>query len=76
MHKLWFNQRAEEGQHYTVNLIVDRGYSFDRWQEIVNVRYEPTQLIHAGRDCIQLYGCMTKEEAIAMAKLLNATKGE
>ena len=71
--KQWFDQRAEKGQHHTIRLVVERSHDINTWQDIVSIKYEPVQLIHADRDSVSMYGCMTQEEAIAMAKLLYAT---
>jgi hypothetical protein len=76
MFRQWFDKRAEEGQHYTLAIFVERSYDINTWRHDKRTRYEVVQVIHADRDCISKYGWMTQKEAIAMAKLLNATSGE
>ena len=73
MPKQWFDQRAEKGQYYTVTLKLEHSYSVISWAEEVRVWYEPVKYIKARPTDANKYGRMTQEEAIAMAKLLNAS---
>ena len=69
MLKQWFDQRAEKGQYHTVTLILEQNL----WKQEVLIRYEAVKYIKARPTDANKYGRMTQEEAIAMAKLLNAS---
>ena len=75
MHKQWFNTRAEDGGYWTVIVREERSYNILMWEEVKHTWYLPVQFINVRRRPT-VGGKMTKEEAIAMAKLLNATLGE
>jgi len=69
MLKQWFDKRAEKGQYHTVTLILEQ----NSWKQEVLIRYEAVKFIKARPTDANKYGRMTQEEAIAMAKLLNAS---
>jgi hypothetical protein len=69
MFKQWFDKRAEKGQYHTVTLILEQ----NSWKQEVLIRYEAVKYIKARPTDANKYGRMTQEEAIAMAKLLNAS---
>jgi hypothetical protein len=69
MLKQWFDKRAEKGQYHTVTLILEQ----NSWKQEVLIRYEAVKYIKARPTDANKYGRMTQEEAIAMAKLLNAS---
>lgn len=71
--KNWFDQRAEDGFWYTVAPKREISYSINTWSEIVTLCYIPTKVIDAHPSDVRQYGKMTQDEAIAMAKLLNAS---
>lgn len=71
MKKQWFDQRAEDGREWVV--IRERKRMFDVRTFTINVvtTYTPEQK-HKARGRVIAEG-MTKAEAIAMVKLLDAT---
>lgn len=73
MLKQWFDKRAEKGRYYTVTLKIDSRHNPLTWEQEVRVWYEPVKYIKARPTDANKYGRMTQEEAIAMAKLLNAS---
>lgn len=74
MKKKWFDRRADDGQHYTITLKTKKGFSPYSWDLKIEYWYEAAKLMDARPVEAAKYGRMTKDEAIAMAKLLNATK--
>ena len=73
--KQWFDQRAEDGFYFTVT--VKREISYDGenwWREIVTTHYIPVKVLDAHPEDIRKYGKMTRDEAVAMAKLLSASE--
>jgi hypothetical protein len=72
--KSWFNQRAEDGFYWTIVPKREISYSTNSWLEVVTLYYIPLSVLHAHPHDVQQYGKMTKDEAIAMAKLLNASE--
>lgn len=75
MRKQWFDKRAEDGGYWTVIVREESNYNILMWEEVTRTWYEPIEFIKVKRRPT-MGGKMTKEEAIAMAKLLNATLGE
>lgn len=73
MFKQWFDKRAEDGNDWTISLKVEQNYTAYQWQEKIYVGYEVVRYIKARPSDAKKYGKMKQEEAIAMAKLLNAT---
>lgn len=73
MRKQWFDKRADEGQYFTVTLKLDAHFDFLTWRQAVRIWYEPVKFIGARQADANKYGRMSKEEAVSMAKLLNAT---
>jgi len=83
MRKQWFDKRAEDGGYWTV--VVQKWEDFEYTyhnnsasyllRSVERIRYEPRELIKVKRRPT-MGGKMKQEEAIAMAKLLNATLGE
>ena len=73
MLKQWFDKRAEKGQYHTVTLILEQNYNINTWKQEVLIRYEAVKYIKARPTDANKYGRMTQEEAMAMAKLLNAS---
>lgn len=71
--KQWFDQRAVDGFYWTVAMRIEWQVNTDKWLMRETVEYRPVNLIDAHKVDIRRYGKMTKEEAEAMAKLLNAT---
>ena len=73
MFKQWFDKRAEDGNDWTIREQVNRDYNPMSWEMTISIRFIADRVIKSrDRDVIK-YGKMTKEEAIAMAKLLTAT---
>jgi hypothetical protein len=73
MFKQWFDKRAEDGNDWTVREQVNKDYNPMSWEMTISIRFVADRVIKSrDRDVIK-YGKMTKEEAIAMAKLLTAT---
>ena len=74
MKKSWFNKRAEDGFWYTIAPKREISYDYNDWTDIVTLRYIPVKVLGAHPHDVQQYGKMTRDEAIAMAKLLNASE--
>lgn len=74
MHKKWFDQRAEYAQHWTIVTKHETKYEAHVWG-VERTWYVAAQLPDARWIDVDRFGKMTKEEAIAMAKLLNAVEG-
>ena len=74
MKKSWFDQRAENGGYWTVAPKREMSYDFNTWSEVVTLCYIPVRALDAHPHDVQQYGKMTQDEAIAMAKLLNASE--
>ena len=71
--KQWFDKRAEDGNDWTIREQVNKDYNPMSWEMTISIRFIADRVIKShDRDVIK-YGKMTKEEAIAMAKLLTAT---
>ena len=75
MHKQWFDRRAEDGNYWTIATKHETSYDINNWGHIERTWYVAAQLPDARWVDVDRFGKMTKEEAIAMAKLLNATVG-
>lgn len=75
MHKQWFDRRAENGNYWTIVTKHERNYDLNNWDVSERTWYVAAQLNDARRADVNRFGKMTKEEAIAMAKLLNAVEG-
>ena len=71
--KDWFDQRAEDGFYWTITPKREISYAINTWSEVVTFRYIPAKVIDAHPSDVRQYGKMTRDEAIAMAKLLNAS---
>jgi hypothetical protein len=71
--KHWFDKRAEDGFYWTVAPKKEISYNINTWSEVVTLCYIPIKVIDAHPVDVRQYGKMTKEEAVAMAKLLNAS---
>ena len=71
--KQWFDQRAEDGFYWTVAPKREISYNINTWSEVVTLCYIPIKVIDAHPFDVRQYGKMTKEEAVAMAKLLSAS---
>jgi hypothetical protein len=76
MRKQWFDSRADDGQYFTIVMREERRYNINMWATEIRIWYEPISFASAKHKSKAMYGVMTKDEAIAMAKLLNATVGE
>ena len=74
MKKSWFDQRAEDGFYWTITPKREISYSLDTWSDVVTLCYIPARVLDAHPFDVQQYGKMTRDEAIAMAKLLNASE--
>jgi nicotinic acid phosphoribosyltransferase len=74
MKKSWFDKRAEDGFWYTIAPKREISYSPNTWSEVVTLYYIPVKVLGAHPHDVQTYGKMTQDEAIAMAKLLNASE--
>jgi hypothetical protein len=73
MFKQWFDKRADDGNDWTIREQVHKDYNPIVWEMTIRISYIADRVIKSrDRDVIK-YGKMTKEEAIAMAKLLTAT---
>jgi hypothetical protein len=72
--KDWFDQRAEDGFYWTVAPEREISYSINTWSEVITLRYIPIKALDAHPYDVRQFGKMTKDEAIAMAKLLNASE--
>jgi hypothetical protein len=73
MFKQWFDKRADDGNDWTIREQVNKDYNPMSWEMTISIRFIADRVIKSrDRDVIK-YGKMTKEEAIAMAKLLTAT---
>jgi hypothetical protein len=72
--KQWFDQRAIDGFYWTITVKRDWRYNINQWLTEEVVEYRPVNLIDAHKADIRQYGKMTQDEAIAMAKLLNASE--
>jgi hypothetical protein len=72
--KEWFDQRAEDGFWYTVAPKREISYNLNSWMEVVTLCYIPVKVLGAHPHDVRQYGKMTRDEAIAMAKLLNASE--
>ena len=75
MQKKWFDQRAEYAKHWTIVTKHETSYDPNNWGHIERTWYVAAQLPDARWVDVDRFGKMTKEEAIAMAKLLNAVEG-
>lgn len=74
MKKSWFDKRAEDGFWYTITAKREISYNINSWMEVVTLYYAPIKVLGAHPLDVQKYGKMTQDEAIAMAKLLNASE--
>jgi hypothetical protein len=75
MKKSWFDKRAENGFYWTVTAKRRMSYDPNSWVvDIVTLYYAPIKVLGAHPLDVQKYGKMTQDEAIAMAKLLNASE--
>jgi hypothetical protein len=74
MKKSWFDKRAEDGFYWTVTAKRTISYDPNSWVDIVTLYYAPIKVLGAHPLDVQKYGKMTQDEAIAMAKLLNASE--
>lgn len=72
--KQWFDQRAEDGSYWTIAPKREISYDYNSWSEVVTLCYIPLSVLHAHPYDVRQFGKMTKDEAIAMAKLLNASE--
>jgi hypothetical protein len=77
--KEWFDQRAEDGFYWTItvkkHLVFDlEGNGGGLNASCVELLYTPIKVLDAYPIDVRQYGKMTQDEAIAMAKLLNASE--
>jgi hypothetical protein len=72
--KNWFDKRAEDGFYWTVTVKREISYSVNSWSAVETLRYIPVSMLDAHPVDVRQYGKMAKDEAIAMAKLLNASE--
>jgi hypothetical protein len=72
--KSWFNKRAEDGFYWTITAKREISYLPESWMDVVTLRYIPVRVLDAHQIDVRQYGKMTQDEAIAMAKLLNASE--
>lgn len=76
--KHWFDKRAEDGFYWTVTVEKHLVWDFESngsglRESRVEVCYLPTRVLDAHPSDVRQYGKMTRDEAIAMAKLLSAS---
>ena len=71
--KDWFDQRAEDGGYWTVAPKREISYDPNTWTDIVTLCYLPVKVLDAHPSDVRQFGKMTRDEAIAMAKLLSAS---
>lgn len=77
--KQWFDQRAVDGFYWTVTVKTHLVFDFESngmglGMNRVEVCYTPVNMLDAHPVDVRQYGKMTQDEAIAMAKLLNASE--
>jgi hypothetical protein len=72
--KDWFDQRAEDGGYWTITVKREFSYDPNTWSDVVTIRYIPVRVLDAHPGDVRQYGKMTRDEAIAMVKLLNASE--
>jgi hypothetical protein len=72
--KDWFDQRAEDGGYWTITVKREISSLPESWMDVVTLRYIPARVLDAHPYDVRQYGKMTRGEAIAMAKLLNASE--
>jgi len=75
MFKQWFDKRAKDGKDWTIREQLNTDYNPMSWELKVSIKLFADRVIKSPDRYVTKYGRMTKEEAIAMAKLLNATEG-
>ena len=71
--KQWFDKRAEDGNDWTIREQVYRDYNPMSWEVKMGIRFVADRVIKSPDRDVTKYGRMTKEEAIAMARLLTVT---
>lgn len=71
--KQWFDRRAVDGSYWTVTEKREWEFNTDQWLSREVVEYRPVSMLDAHPVDVRQYGKMTKEEAVAMAKLLSAS---
>lgn len=76
MRKQWFDKRAEDGSYWTLRERKETSYNINTWGSVTRTWYVVDKVIKTNPTDARRFGRMTKEEAVAMAKLLNATLGE
>ena len=59
---------------WSITEVYEKVYPPDKIARAERMTYYATLVGDTHRDCIKKYGQMTKDEAIAMAKLLNASQ--
>lgn len=70
--KQWFDRRAVDGGYWTVTMKTEWEIATDSWFAREKVTYLPVSVLDAHKADVRKYGKMTKDEAVAMAKLLSA----
>lgn len=73
MFKQWFDKRAEDGNDWTIREQIRTDYDPTSWEMKVSIRLVADRVIKTPDKDVTKYGRMTKEEAIVMVKLLNAS---
>lgn len=71
--KQWFDKRAEDGNDWTIREQIHTDYNPMSWEMKVSIKLVADRVLKTPDRDVTKYGKMTKEEAIAMAKLLTAT---
>lgn len=71
--KQWFDKRAEDGNDWTIREQRNVDYNPMSWEMKVSTRFVADRVIKSPDRDVTKYGRMTKEEAIAMARLLTVT---
>lgn len=72
MKKQWFDKRAEDGREWVVVRREHKEYDLARFTVVIRVSFIPEQKHKANRMNVVARG-LTKAEALAMVKLLEAT---
>ena len=71
--KQWFDKRAEDGNDWTIREQKNVDYNPMSWEMKVSIRFVADRVIKSPDKDVTKYGRMTKEEAMAMARLLTVT---
>ena len=71
--KQWFDRRAKDGNDWTIREQIHHDYDATSWELKIRIKFVADRVIKSPDRDVTKYGRMTKEEAMAMARLLIVT---